>query len=123
MAGAHLEGLPLHHELVARGARLQRSTTTAPEYRLYALDGGLPARAGLVRVSSGGWAIEVEVYRLLRAEVGDLLAGVPPPLALGSVRLVSGELVHGFVCEAIGIEGAEDISAGGGWRSYVASLA
>jgi allophanate hydrolase len=122
VAGAHLAGLPLHHELVARGARLRRSTTTAPEYRLYAL-GGLPARAGLVRVSSGGRAIEVEVYRLPRAEVGELLAGVPPPLALGSVRLVSGELVHGFVCEAIGVEGAEDISDRGSWRSYVASLA
>jgi allophanate hydrolase len=122
VAGAHLAGLPLHHELLARGARLQRSTTTAPEYRLYALGGGLPARAGLVRVSTGGWAIEVEVYRLPRAEIGELLARVPPPLALGSVRLVSGELVHGFVCEAIGVEGAEDISDRGSWRSYVASL-
>jgi allophanate hydrolase len=123
VAGAHLEGLPLHHELLARGARMQRSTTTAPEYRLYALAGDVPARAGLVRVSEEGRAIEVEVYRLPRAEIGELLATVPPPLALGSVRLISGELVHGFVCEAVGVEGARDISAGGSWRSYVASLA
>ncbi len=123
MAGAHLEGLPLHHELVARGAWLQQTTTTAPAYRLHALGGGPPARAGLVRVSTGGRAIEVEVYRLPRAEVGELLAAVPPPLALGSVWLVSGQLVHGFVCEAIGIEGAEDISDRGSWRAYVASLA
>ena len=123
MAGAHLKGQPLHHELVARGARLQRSTTTAPEYRLYALGGGPPARAGLVRVSAGGRAIELEVYHMPRTEVGELLAAVLPPLALGSVRLVSGELVHGFVCEPIGIEGAEDISECAGWKSYVASLA
>ena len=123
MAGAHLEGLPLHHELLARGARLQQTTTTAPAYRLYALRGTPPARAGLVRVSSEGRAIEVEVYRLPRAEVGELLATVPPPLALGSVWLASGELVRGFVCEAIGSEGAEDISECGGWRAYVASLA
>ena len=108
---------------MARGARLQRSTSTAPEYRLYALGGARPARAGLVRVSAEGRVIEVEVYRLPRAEVGDLLATVPPPLALGSVRLISGELVHGFVCEAIGIEDARDISNCGSWRSYLASLA
>jgi len=123
VAGAHLEGLPLHHELAARGARLQRTTTTAAEYRLYALGGGPPARAGLVRVSAGGQAIEVEVYRLPRTEVGELLAAVPSPLALGTVRLASYELVHGFVCEAIGIEDAQDITAVGGWRSYLASLA
>ena len=123
MAGAHLQGLPLHHELVARGARLRLATTTAPAYRLYALAGGPPTRPGLVRVSAGGHAIEVEVYRLPRTEVGELLAAIPPPLALGSVRLASGELVHGFVCEPIGLEGALDISASGSWRSYLASLA
>jgi allophanate hydrolase len=105
---------------VARGARLARRTTTAPEYQLYALAGGPPARAGLVRVSDDGHAIEVEVYQVPRAEVGELLVAVPPPLAVGRVRLTTGELVHGFVCEPVGIEGALDISACGGWRSYLA---
>lgn len=121
VVGAHLEGLPLHHELLARGAGPGRSTRTAPEYRLYALAGGPPARAGLVRVSGGGHAIEVEVYRLPRTEVGDLVASIPPPLALGSIRLASGDVVHGFVCEGIAAETGLDISEQGGWRSYLAS--
>ena len=120
VAGAHLEGLPLHHELVERGARLRSRTTTSARYRLYALAGGPPARAGLVRVSDGGHAIEVEVFRIPREEVGDLLVTVPPPLAIGSVELASGEQVHGFVCEAIGIDGANDVSDHGGWRAFLA---
>ena len=123
VAGAHLEGQPLHHELVARGATLGRRTTTAPAYRLFALAGGPPARAGLVRVSGPGHAIEVETYEVPSTELGDLLLGVPAPLAVGRVLLATGELVHGFVCEPIGIEGALDISANGGWRSYLATQA
>ncbi len=119
MAGAHLEGMPLHHELLARNAELARRTTTAATYRLYALAGGPPARAGLARVATGGGPIEVEVYRILRSEVGDLLASVPPPLAIGTVQLAEGPDVHGFVCESIGLEGAEDITHCGGWRAYV----
>jgi len=121
VVGAHLEGLPLHHQLVERGALLLELTSTAPEYRLYALPGGPPARPGLVRVSSGGVAIEVEVYRLPRDEVGALLVSVPSPLAIGTVRLCSGRDVHGFVVEPVGLEGARDISASGGWRAYLAT--
>lgn len=123
MVGAHLEGLPLHHQLVERGARLVELTATAPCYRLYALPGGPPARPGLVRVRSGGCAIEVEVYRVPRHEVGELLLAVPPPLAIGTVLLASGRSVHGFVCEPIAVDGADDISASGGWRAYLAGVA
>ena len=37
-AGAHLTGQPLNHQLTDRGAMLERSTTTAPVYRLFALE-------------------------------------------------------------------------------------
>jgi allophanate hydrolase len=74
-----------------------------------------------VRVSSEGHAIDVEVYRMPRAQVGDLLATVPPPLAIGTVSLLTGEDVHGFVCEPIGIAGARDISDCGGWRTYLSA--
>ncbi|HRI96001.1 MAG TPA: hypothetical protein PLZ93_10330, partial [Nocardioides sp.] len=76
-----------------------------------------------VRVSGEGHAIEVEVYRVPRSEVGELLAAVPPPLAIGRVSLIHGELVHGFVCEPMGIEGALDISTWGGWRAFLAQPA
>jgi allophanate hydrolase len=37
------------------------------------------------------------------------------------VRLAGGEEVAGFVCEAIAIEGAQDITAHGGWRAFLAA--
>ena len=46
---------------------------------------------------------------------------VPPPLAIGSVTLEDGETVKGFVCEGYAVEEAEDISAYGGWRAYLAA--
>lgn len=121
VVGAHLAGMPLHSDLLARGARLRARTTTAPAYRLFALAGGPPARPGLQRVTHGGVPIEVEVYRLPRSQLGDLLATVASPLAIGSVELASGQWVCGFVCEPVGLDGAEDITAFGGWRAYVAA--
>lgn len=121
VVGAHLSGMPLHGELVALDARLRNSTATTPEYRLFALD-TVPAKPGLVRVGPGGYAIEVEVYDLPITNVGAFLSGIASPLGLGSVRLATGETVHGFLCEPIASEGAPDISAHGGWRAYVASL-
>lgn len=118
--GAHLSGMPLHHELLSRGAELVTATRTTTSYRLFALDGGPPLRPGLVRVPEGGVAIEVEVYRLPSREVGGLLAQVPPPLCLGTVVLESGAAVHGYLCETAGLDGAVDISDHGGWRSYLA---
>ncbi|HET7735731.1 MAG TPA: hypothetical protein VFK52_07135 [Nocardioidaceae bacterium] len=97
-------------------------TTTSAEYRLYALAGGPPDRPGLVHVGPGGRAIDVEVYRLPRAAVGDFLARVAPPLALGTVTLAGGAEVTGFVCEPRGVAGARDISDFGGWRAYVRTL-
>ena len=56
-----------------------------------------------------------------RAEVGAFLAQIPPPLGLGSVELADGRWVHSFICEAHALQGAEDVSAHGGWRAYIAS--
>ena len=103
VAGAHLEGLPLHHELVERGARLRSRTTTSRRYRLYALAGGPPARAGLVRVAATAVtrSRSRSTASLARRSV-TCWSRVPPPLAIGTVELASGEQVHGFVCEASG---------------------
>jgi allophanate hydrolase len=48
---------------------------------------------------------------------------IPSPLGLGQVELESGEWVHGFICEAIALQSAKNISDHGGWRAYLASLA
>lgn len=125
VVGAHLQGLPLHGQLVERGCRLLARTRSAPAYRLHALPGTVPPKPGLARVAAGeaGSAIELEVYEMPLAEVGSFLALIPPPLGLGSVELASGQWVKGFICEPAALAGAPDISAHGGWRAYMASLA
>jgi allophanate hydrolase len=122
VVGAHLSGLPLNGQLVERGAVLRESTRTAPAYRLLALPDTRPPKPGLLRVADGGAAIELEVWDMPQSQLGSFLALIPPPLGLGSVQLVDGRYVHGFLCEAHALAGARDISAFGGWRAYLASL-
>lgn len=121
VVGAHLSGMPLHHQLADRGAVLVRRTRTSADYRLVALP-TVPPKPGLVRVAPGtGSAIEVEVYDLPMDTVGSFLLQIAAPLGLGSVTLEDGATVHGFTCEAIAAESAPDISAYGGWRAYLAA--
>jgi allophanate hydrolase len=121
VVGAHLSGQKLNHELVALGARLRRTTRTAPEYRLYALPDG--KRPGLIRRPGAGVAIEVEVWDVPSAVAGAFLATIAPPLGLGTVVLEDGGSVTGFLCEAHAVEGARDISEFGGWRAALKYLA
>ena len=121
VVGAHLRGMPLHHELTALGARLDLCTRTAPHYRLYALSGSVPPKPGLVRDDERGAAIEMEVYALGDAELGRFLAGVAAPLALGPIELDDGSTVPGFVAAAGALDSAIDITHHGGWRTYMES--
>lgn len=120
VCGGHMQGLPLNGELTALGARLQQRTHTASAYRLFALDAFQPPRPGLVRDASGS-PIEIEVWELPMAQVGAFLAGVPAPLAIGSVELADGRWVKGFICEGHAVAGAHDITRFGGWRAWLAS--
>jgi allophanate hydrolase len=120
VCGAHLQGLALNHQLLERGAVLLERTVTAPQYRLYALPGGPPARAGLVRVDAGGSAIEVEIWSVPAAALGGFIAAIPAPLGIGKLTLTDGRDVSGFLCEAHAVHGALDITAFGGWRAYQA---
>lgn len=118
VVGAHLAGMPLHHQLTDRGARLRAVTTTAPGYRLYALKGTQPPKPGLARAAAGA-AIAVEVYDMPAETVGGFLAGIPAPLGLGTIELADGSRVNGFICEPCALKDAEDITAWGGWRNYL----
>ena len=85
--GAHLTGMPLNGELKALGARLLEATSTAPDYRLYALAGSKPPKPGLLRVASGkGSAIAVEIWALRAESFGRFVAAVPSPLSIGTPR-------------------------------------
>lgn len=118
VVGAHLSGMALNGELTRLGARFLRAVDTASCYRLYALPGKV-ARPGLIRVAEGeGAAIATEVWALPSANVGRFVTSVPSPLGFGTLRLADGSTAFGFMAEAIAAEGAEDITAFGGWRAY-----
>jgi len=119
VCGAHLDGLALNWQLRQRGATLLEATRSSPHYRLYALAGGPLRRPGMVRVGEGGVAIAVEVWQMPCANLGAFLSEIPAPLGLGKVELEDGRWETGFICDGHGLEGAEDISAWGGWRAWL----
>ena len=124
VVGAHLNGLPLNHELLQRGARLERTVRTAARYRLYALPGTTPPKPGLVRDGSGiGKSIELEVWQMPASAFGSFVAAIPSPLGIGRIELEDGQWVQGFLSESWAVTNAEDISHFGGWRRYLAAQA
>ncbi|MFG2950637.1 allophanate hydrolase [Streptomyces adustus] len=118
VVGAHLSGQPLNPQLLALGARLDRTTTTAPVYRLHALRTE-PPKPGLVHAGEAGAGIETEIWCLPAEGLGHLLTMLPRPMALGSVELADGSRVAGFLCEPGALADAEDITSYGGWRAYL----
>lgn len=118
VVGAHLTGQPLNPQLLSLGARLDRTTTTAPAYRLHALR-TTPPKPGLEHVGEGGAKIEVEIWRLPAEGLGRLLTALPRPMALGSVELADGSRLPGFLCEPSALTEAEDITGYGSWRSHL----
>jgi allophanate hydrolase len=122
VVGAHLKDMPLHWQLAARDAVFIAATFTAPTYRLYAMASSTPPKPALVHDETGD-AIAIEIYELDAAAFGSFTAEVPPPLAIGTVTLADGEQIKGFVAEPRALAGALDITAFGGWRSYIGSLA
>ncbi|HVE16560.1 MAG TPA: allophanate hydrolase [Chthoniobacterales bacterium] len=120
VVGAHLTGLPLNHQLLDRGAIYIETIETSPDYALFDLAGFNPPRPGLVCIGDNrGVAIETEIWSLSERAFGSFVAAVPPPMAIGNVRLKDGRRVKGFLCENYATHGAEPISAFGGWRNYL----
>jgi allophanate hydrolase len=120
VVGAHLSGQPLNHELCNRQARLVKTCRTAPGYRLYALDGTMPAKPGLVRdLQFRGPGIEVEVWAMPEHQFGGFVGGVPAPLGIGNALLDDGSTVKSFICEPYALAGATEITRFGGWRHYL----
>ncbi|WP_416969184.1 allophanate hydrolase [Streptomyces sp. 4F14] len=118
VVGAHLTGQPLNPQLLSLGATLANTTTTAPVYRLHALN-TTPPKPGLVHVGEGGAQIETEIWSIPPEGLGHLLAALPRPMTLGKVHLADGTQVTGFLCEPSALGNAEDITAYGGWRSFL----
>lgn len=121
VVGAHLRGQPLNPQLVEAGGTFVADVRTAPEYRLYAL-ATTPAKPGLARASTGGAPIAGEVWRLPAAGFARFVAALPQPMGVGPVRLEDGRTITGFLCEAVALKRATDITEHGGWRAYRSSL-
>jgi allophanate hydrolase len=120
VVGAHLTGQPLNWQLTERGARRLKACRTAPGYRLYALDGTMPPKPGLVRDDAFlGQGIEIEVWAVPEHQFGGFVAAVPPPLGIGNATLDSGESVKCFICEPYAVTGATEITRFGGWKHYL----
>ncbi|MEN6669639.1 allophanate hydrolase [Psychrobacter sp. B38] len=119
VVGAHLSGMPLNYQLTDRGGVLSEKTQTAPSYQLFALAGSTPAKPGLKRHRDGD-SIAVEVWRIPKARFGEIVSEVPSPLGIGNVELADGRWVKSFICEEYGFAGGTDVTAFGGWKSYLA---
>jgi allophanate hydrolase len=120
VVGAHLSGMPLNGELRALNARLLQVTTTAADYKLFALRGTVPPKPGLLRLERGAGArIVLEVWALTAEAFGKFVNNIPSPMAIGTLRLDDGSEVKGFLVEPAALDGARDISEFGGWRRFI----
>jgi hypothetical protein len=116
--GTLMQGLELNRNLLAVAATFVREDTTEAAYRLWSINDRHPA---MLRVSQGGAAIAVEVWRVPLTGIGLLLLQEPPGLCVGRVCLSNGEMVLGVLAEPILCENQVEITDWGGWRAYVQS--
>lgn len=124
VVGAHMAGLPLNGELRSKGGIFVREAATEPCYRLFALAGPGPKRPGLLRVRAGeGHSIATEVWALPAEGFAEVVAAIPSPLGIGTLRLADGTQPKGFLSEPSGLDDATEISRFGGWRRYLAAQA
>ncbi|TYP79196.1 allophanate hydrolase [Paenibacillus methanolicus] len=118
VCGLHMRGLPLEPQMLTHGARFVREALTAPKYRLAKLP-TQPAKPGLIKHTSGGAAIALEVWEMPMSRFGAFAAAIPAPLGIGKVELEDGTEVPGFICEGYAGQEAEDITSFGGWRAAI----
>jgi hypothetical protein len=116
--GTLMRGLELNHNMLAAKATFVRETETEPAYRLWTINDEHPA---MLRVTDGtGSKVKVEVWSVPTAGLVGILLNEPPGLCIGKVRLDDGSIVLGVLGEPALIEGHREITAYGGWRSYLA---
>ena len=117
--GTLMRGLELNANLTGVGGRFVREALTAPCYRLWSIEDRHPA---MIKVTSGGTSIQLEVWSVPAAGLATLLISEPPGLSIGKVQLTDGEEVLGVLAEPFLCEGMREITEWKGWRSYTASL-
>ena len=113
--GTLMRGLGLNHNMLAAQGEFVREDRTAACYRIWSIGDRHP---GMLRVTSGGVAVSLEVWELPMAKLGQLLLSEPAGLAIGKVVLADGSEVLGVLAEPWLVEGQKEITDKGGWREY-----
>ena len=113
--GTLMRGLELNPNLLAVGATFLCETRTEPVYRVWSINDRHPA---MLRVTSGGAAVDLEVWTEPAAGLATILLQEPPGLSIGKVRLADGSEVLGVLGEPILCENQTEITQYGGWRGY-----
>ncbi len=114
VCGLHMRGLPLEYQLLELGAQFVEEAETAPYYKLIKLP-TKPAKPGLIKSTENGKKIQVEVWKIPKSNLGEILGKISAPLGLGRIQLEKKEVL-GFVCEGYMEHIGEDISELGSWR-------
>nr|WP_319633390.1 hypothetical protein [Paenibacillus psychroresistens] len=115
VCGLHMRGFPLEKQMLASGAFFITEAVSAAKYQFVKL-ATIPPKPGMIKQTSGGTAVLLEVWEMPLTSFGAFVASIPAPLGIGKVELEGGLEVPGFICEGYAAEGAEDISAIGSWR-------
>ena len=119
VVGAHLRGQPLAWAADRPWRPLAAAVRTA-RCTGWSRSDTEPPKPGLARVGPDeGTAIGGELWLLSNAMLGDFLASLPAPMALGRVTLADGSEVVGFGCAMDAWRDGEDISHHGDWPSYL----
>jgi hypothetical protein len=117
--GTLMRGLELNINLQQVEAVFVRATVTAPIYRLWSISDRHPA---MMRVSTGGSSIAVEIWSLPLARLADILQQEPAGLCVGKIKLADNSEILGVLGEAFLCEEQLEITEFGGWRNYIRSL-
>jgi len=113
-----MRGLKLNPNMLAAKATFVREAMTEPTYRLWTINDEHPA---MLRVTDGtGATVAVEVWSVPAEGLAGILLNEPPGLCIGKVRLEDGTIVLGVLSEPALVEGQQEITGYGGWRSYLA---
>jgi gamma-glutamylcyclotransferase (GGCT)/AIG2-like uncharacterized protein YtfP len=116
--GTLMRGLERNAYLLAAGAVFDREARTAPSYRLWTIDDVHPA---MLRVTSGGASIAVEIWLVPPGGLASILLSEPDGLCVGRLTLDDGSEILGVLAESALVAGHREITEHGGWRAYLAA--
>jgi hypothetical protein len=116
--GTLMRGLELNDNLQQVGAVFVREAVTAPIYRLWSISDRHPA---MMRVSTRGQSIELEIWSVPVTGLAKILQQEPAGLCIGKVKLVDRTEALGVLGEPFLCEGQLEITKFGGWRNYMKS--